>query len=302
MAPIRLAVSRLLVLGAGLGSLGALAGCAGTPQADAALNQARTEVAAATNDPHVVALAAPQLQMAQSALEQSDAALRNGDMMAVDHYAYLATRYAGTAEQTAKLKVAQQVVANAPAARSAALVGAARGEAARAESAAQSARQQAEASAQQQQQATADEQRMRRQIAELKAKQTPQGLVVTPRDILFKTGSAELQPNARNGIERIARFLRGNPDRKVLVEGFTDSTGSAALNQQLSQQRADAVRLALANDGVDQSRIEIRGMGPAQPIASNDSRSGRLINRRVRILISNANGGMPAAASGSSQP
>ncbi len=292
MASKSLILARLLLVG---GGLGALAGCAGTPQPDAALTQARGQVAAAANDAHVVEFAQPELQQAQAALQQADAALRNEDMTAVDHYAYLASRYAGTAEQTAKLKTAQQVVAGASGARSAALVQAARGQAAQAQAEAATARTQAQQSAEQQQQ-------MSREIAELKAKQTPEGLVLTPRDILFRAGSAELQPGAQASIDRIAQFLRGNGDRKVLIEGFTDDTGSAAANQQLSEQRADAVRLALAHDGVDQSRIDIRGMGPAQPIASNDSRSGRLINRRVRILISNANGSFPEAASGSSQP
>lgn len=289
-------VLRLLLVGGGL------AGCAGTPQPDAALTQAQGQVAAAANDAHVVALAQPELQKAQAALQQSEAALRNDDMTAVDHYAYLATRYAATAEQMAKLKQAQQAVANAPAARNAALAETARGQAAQAQAEASAARSEAQESRQQQQQAAEREQQMKREIAALQAKQTPEGLVVTPRDILFRPGSAELQPGGEASVQRIAEFLRGNPDRKVLVEGFTDSTGTAAENQQLSEQRADAVRLALANDGVDAARIEIRGMGAAQPIASNDSRSGRLINRRVRIVISNANGTFPQASAGSSQP
>jgi outer membrane protein OmpA-like peptidoglycan-associated protein len=259
-------VSLPLVL-AGVG-LTALAGCAGAPQPDAALLQAREQVATAANDPQVVALAVPELQQAQGALQQSEAALRNDDMTAVDHNAYLASRYAQTAEQTAKLKQAQQSVTNAPTERKAAL-------------------------------ADAQQQQMSREIAELKAQQTPEGLVMTPRDIVFRTGSAELQPGGDASIRQIADFLRANPGRKVLIEGFTDSTGSASVNRQLSEQRADAVRLALTHAGVDPARIDIRGMGPAEPLASNDSQSGRLLNRRVRIVISNINGGFPQAASGS---
>jgi outer membrane protein OmpA-like peptidoglycan-associated protein len=290
---------RLLLLG---GGLAALAGCAGTPQPDAALTQAQAQVAAAANDANVVALAQPELQKAQAALQQSEAALRNDDMTAVDHDAYLATRYAATAEQMAKLKAAQRVVAQAPEARSAALTQAAQGQAAQAQAEAAAARAEAQQSQQQQQQAAVREEQMKREIAALQAKQTPEGLVVTPRDILFRPGSAELQPGGDASVQRIAEFLRGNPDRKVLVEGFTDSTGTAAENQQLSEQRADAVRLALANAGVNASRIEIRGMGAAQPLASNESNAGRLINRRVRIVISNANGAFPQATAGSSQP
>ncbi len=134
----------------------------------------------------------------------------------------------------------------------------------------------------------------------MQARQTKQGLVLSPREILFNPGSGVLQPGAEPAIRRLADFLKNNPERNVLVEGFTDSTGSSALNQQLSEQRADAVRLALINDGVDASRIQIRGMSDAQPLASNDSSAGRLVNRRVQIVISNANEGFPAA-SGSTQ-
>jgi outer membrane protein OmpA-like peptidoglycan-associated protein len=259
-------------------SVAALAACAGTPPPDAALTEARSEVAAANNDPQVVSLAQPELQKAQAELQRSEAALSNDDMTDVDHHAYLAGRYAATAQQMAKLKEAQQVVAHAPEERSA--------------QAAQSEAAQAKAQA-------ADAQR---ELAALQAKQTAEGLVITPRDIIFRTGSAELQPGGEASIDRIAQFLRQNPDRKILIEGFTDSTGSATVNQQLSEQRADAVRLALANAGVNASRIEIRGMGPAEPLASNDTTSGRLLNRRVRIVISNANGTFPLATSGSSTP
>lgn len=299
MASRSVVFARVILAGSGLALL---AGCAGTPQPDAALTQAREQVAAAGNDAQVVASAQPQLQQAQAALAQSETALRNDDMTSVDHYAYLASRYAATAEQAAKLKQAQQVVANAPAERGAALADAARSQAAQAQAEAATARAEAQQSAQQQQQAAEREQQLSREVAALKAKQTPEGLVLTPRDIVFRPGSAELQPGGEASVQQIADFLRNNPDRKILIEGFTDSTGSASVNQQLSEQRADAVRLALAHDGVDQSRIEIRGMGPAQPIASNDNNSGRLLNRRVRIVISNENGSFPQAASGTSQP
>ncbi len=214
----------------------------------------------------------PQLQEAQSALKQSESM---HDSATVDHYAFLASRYAETAEQIARQKKAEQVVSNASAARNEVLLQGARTDAAQARAEAAQARQQA---------------------------QSARGLVLTPRNILFKSGSAQLDDKAANDLQQIAQYLRTDPRRKVLIEGFTDSTGSAAVNQQLSEQRADAVRLALANDGVDASRIEIRGMGPSQPIASNTGSAGRLINRRVSIFISNADGTFPQSASGSSSP
>jgi outer membrane protein OmpA-like peptidoglycan-associated protein len=299
MASLSRNLVRLLFLG---GSVAALAACAGTPQPDAALTEARSEVAAANNNASVVALAQPEVEKAQSELQQAEAALRNDNMTDVDHHAYLATRDAATAQQMAKLKQAQETVAHAPEERNAAVAQAAQSQAAEAKAEAAEARLQAQESEQQKQEASDRAQRMQRELAALQARQTPEGLVMTPRDIVFRTGSAELQPGADASIDRIAQFLRQNPDRKVLIEGFTDSTGTAGENQQLSEERADAVRLALSHAGVNASRIEIRGMGPAQPLASNDTSAGRLLNRRVRVVISNANGAFPQATTGSSQP
>ena len=317
-AGLRGIVCRVIMFGA---LVGAITGCA-APQPDAALLQARSDYAAAANDPGVASMASDQLSQSQQALQQSEQALSNGgDMAKVDHYAFLASRYAATAQQTARLKQAQQVIANAPAERSQALAAAratraqqaeqqaqtaqqkaqeAQMQAQAAQEQAQMARQQAEAERQRAEQVQTGQERLQKELAALQARQTAQGLVLSPREILFKSGGAMLEPGAEPAIRRLADFLKNAPDRNVLVEGFTDSTGSAALNRQLSEQRADAVRLALINDGVDPSRIQIRGMSDAQPLASNDSAAGRLVNRRVQIVISNANEAFPAA-SGSTQ-
>ena len=313
-AGLRGTAGRLVIVGA---LAGAVMGCA-APSPDAALLQARSDYAAAANDPKVALMAPDQLRQSQQALQQSEQALSNrADMALVDHYALLASRYAGTAEQTVRLKEAQQVVANAPAERSQALAAAettrakqaeqqaqtaqqraeeAQMQARAAQEQAQTAQQQAQAERQRTEQAQTEQQRVQQELAALQARQTTQGLVLSPREILFKSGSAVLEPGAESAIRRLADFLKGNPERNVLVEGFTDSTGNAALNQRLSEQRADAVRLALINDGVEPSRIQIRGMSDAQPLTSNESAAGRLVNRRVQIVISNAGEGFPAAS------
>ena len=259
----------LLLAGAGLCIL---AGCA-TPQPDAALLGAQQQVGMAANNADVVSDAQPQLQTAQNELAKANAALQDGDMANVDHHALLATRYAETAQQVAQEKRAEQAVAAAPLARDQALL----------------------------QNAQLEAQRAREEAAQARSQQ---GIVLTPRDIVFKSGSAQLDPNATATLQQVAQYLKANPARKVMIQGFTDSTGSAALNQQLSQERADAVRLALENQGVNVGRIQIAGMGPSAPIASNDTAAGRVLNRRVSILVSNADGTFPSpsAVSGSSLP
>ncbi|HEM45650.1 MAG TPA: DUF4398 domain-containing protein [Alphaproteobacteria bacterium] len=127
-----------------------------------------------------------------------------------------------------------------------------------------------------------------REIAALKARPTDTGMVLTlGGDVLFTTGSSAVSRGAQAQLNRIAQFLIENPDREVVVTGHTDSTGSAATNERLSEERAAAVGSYLATRGVDPSRIATRGMGPSMPIAPNDTASGRQQNRRVDIEILN---------------
>jgi outer membrane protein OmpA-like peptidoglycan-associated protein len=88
----------------------------------------------------------------------------------------------------------------------------------------------------------------------------------------------------------LADVLNQNPGRNVLIEGFTDSTGSHAHNQELSERRATAVRAALTEMGVGKERVSMKGYGEGYPVASNDTASNRLLNRRVEIVLSNEGG------------
>ena len=85
-------------------------------------------------------------------------------------------------------------------------------------------------------------------------------------------------------------MLQQNPQRTVLVEGFTDSTGAAAHNQELSERRATAVRSALQEMGIARERVVIRGYGQAHPVAANNTAQNRQLNRRVEIILSDASG------------
>jgi outer membrane protein OmpA-like peptidoglycan-associated protein len=90
-------------------------------------------------------------------------------------------------------------------------------------------------------------------------------------------------------VNKLAQFLQENPDRKVIVEGYTDSTGSDSYNQSLSERRASSVRTALVKMGVDPARIVTQGYGKEFAVADNNSVSGRAMNRRVEVTISNDN-------------
>lgn len=99
-------------------------------------------------------------------------------------------------------------------------------------------------------------------------------------EVLFDSDSSALHPGAYAELGRVANVLKRYPDTAITVEGHTDSRGSEAYNQQLSERRAQAVRTALIQTGIDSNRIRALGLGESQPISSNDA-----INRRVNIVI-----------------
>lgn len=118
-------------------------------------------------------------------------------------------------------------------------------------------------------------------------KQEPRGTVITlSGSVIFPSGKSELLPSARNKLSEVATALsQGDATSKIVVEGHTDSVGSAEMNQQLSMRRAEAVKGALVAQGVEASRVSVEGHGASQPIADNDSPAGRANNRRVEIVV-----------------
>jgi outer membrane protein OmpA-like peptidoglycan-associated protein len=140
--------------------------------------------------------------------------------------------------------------------------------------------------------AEAQADQLRRQLASLQAQPTERGIVLTVGDVLFDVGQATLKPGAVNEIVRLAQFLQENPERRVSIEGHTDSTGSVNTNLVLSQRRAEAVADTLVAAGVPRQRIVASGLGPDFPVASNATAAGRQQNRRVEVVIENAPAGM----------
>ena len=112
------------------------------------------------------------------------------------------------------------------------------------------------------------------------------GLIASMSDVLFKTGSFELLPGAREGLAKISGIVLAYPSLHLQVEGHTDSVGSGEYNQQLSEKRAGAVRDYLVQQGIQTDSIEAKGFGKTEPIASNETPEGRKQNRRVEMVIS----------------
>jgi outer membrane protein OmpA-like peptidoglycan-associated protein len=264
-----------------------LVGCAAAPRHDAQLDAAREAVATAHRDPQVTGDALIELSKADTALNAADALLLAGKPLAdVEYQAYLADRFARAAQEHGKLLASEKAIAELDNRRNAVLLAARERETSRAIAGAAS-------SAQETAMATGRAERAEQELTELQAKHTDRGVVVTLGDVLFATGSSELQEGSQRSISRLTAFLNEHPQRTVRIEGFTDSVGSDAYNQNLSEQRAASVAGALARDGVDRSRIQTRGYGKSYPVASNDSAAGRQQNRRVEVIISDNDQSVP---------
>ena len=129
---------------------------------------------------------------------------------------------------------------------------------------------------------------LQQQIAELNAKQTERGWVVTLGDVLFDTGRAELKEGSLNNLSKLSAFLTRYQDRKVQIEGHTDSVGSSDSNQGLSERRAAAVYNFLTGKGIDAGRlVGPNGFGESRPIDTNDTAEGRARNRRTELNVQN---------------
>jgi len=202
------------------------------------------------------------------------------------------------ADQTAKAQADAQAQ-QAAAAQAQAQAQQSQAQAAQAELARQQAAQQAQQAEQARQQAENDKAQMRARMLQqlnqvLETKDTARGLIVSMPDVLFDTGKSDLKSTARERLAKVAGILIAYPDIHVEIDGYTDSTGSLELNERLSQERADAVRTYLSSQGVNSSAITSQGFGPSQPIASNDTASGRQQNRRVELVVSGSSIGEAA--------
>lgn len=289
----------------------ALAGCSTVPTTTPTLDEARADFVAANNNPQVATYAPNEFKQASDALDRANqAAAQRESLDTIDRLAYVAKQRIATAQEVAKSKAAEAEIANASRERDRVQLEARTAEADRAKRDAASAQAQAQAAQAQAQdaqaqaaaaQAQAAQQadraaRLEALLVELHAQKTERGMVVTIGDVLFATDRAELNASGMATVRKLAEIMMQNPDRTVMVEGFTDSTGSAAHNKDLSERRAASVAQALVSLGVPRERVGTRGYGEAFPVAPNNTASNRQLNRRVEIVLSNEGATIPPRA------
>ena len=243
-----------------------LAGCATVPRQDSKLDTAQASLQRALDDENIKQAAPEQLNKASDALNHARDLLSKGaPKKDVDHYVYLATQRIKIAEQKEKAAELQKEIKKASAHRDQVMLEANQAKIGH----------------------------LKNELLKLKAKETNRGLVLTLGNVLFDLNKAELKSGGMRTIEKLAEFMKNDPKRNVMIEGYTDSTGTPAYNKKLSLKRAESVRDALVNDGINPQRILTKGYGPQYPVASNKTADGRQQNRRVEIVISDEKGLFP---------
>jgi outer membrane protein OmpA-like peptidoglycan-associated protein len=271
-----------------------LAACSSTPTTTSQLDQARGDFAAAQNNPSVAANAPLEFKAAADALDRANAAAAKKESLnEIDKLAYIAKQKIATAQEAARAKQAEADVANAGRQRDeirlearTAEANQAKASAERAKAEADAAKAQADAASNSARDEAAKNAALQQQLADLQAKQTERGVIITLSDVLFNVDRAELSAEGMRTVQKVADVLMQEPQSVVLVEGFTDSTGTSQHNLELSQRRAESVRAALVGLGVPSGKIGTRGYGEAYPVASNADAGSRQLNRRVEIVLS----------------
>lgn len=253
-----------------------IAGCADIPKTNLALDTARRAVQSAESDPNVGKYSALDLQAAKGELKEAESAAMKHNEAAIAQPAYLAAQTARLAQIKASAKADDARVAAGQTERDRIQLSTRTSEVDSAKLARDQATQKAAG--------------LQSEIDALKAKSTDRGLVLTLGDVLFDTGKADLNPGAARNLDQLVQFLTEHGDRRVEIDGYTDSVGTDSFNLDLSQRRADAVKAVLVTRGIDSSRIASRGYGKAFGIASNADAGGRQLNRRVEIVIGGENG------------
>lgn len=248
--------------------------CAGTPDVNPAVQKAQNEYNEIEDDSLVVTNASFELKKAKEALADAQKSMERGDTKnSVEQKALLAQQRITIAKRKAELEAAQDQLNELQALQS-------------------NERQIDQGKTSTDQAEIEDEVRMKR-LTNFETQRTNRGLVIRFESGNFELGKTYLKSNAAGAINELADFLNAYPQRNVLIEGHTDSTGSESINQKISLQRAMAVRKALEARGVDAARMQAMGLGEQFPRVSNKTEAGRAYNRRVEIIVSDSSGTIP---------
>lgn len=275
-------------------------GCATTPHSPPGAGEVRTKLTRLESDPNLSSRAPVEIREAAAAVQTAEQPTAKDPALGA-HRVYMADQMVEIAMAKAATRYAEDQRKDLDRQRSQARLDARTREADRAKSQIEMAKSETEASrasaAAAAVAAASKAEELQRQVDMLQAEATDRGLVLTLSNVLFATGKSDLKAGSINSLDKLVVFLNEYPDRRVAIEGHTDNVGSNELNQTLSQNRSESVRLYLMQRGIQARRLTVAGMGETQPIADNDTTSGRQQNRRVEIIIANPPSAVPKTAS-----
>ncbi len=252
-----LIASSLLVL--------SLAACSSAPKQVESLESARVAVEQSSSDENLIKHAPTELSAAKAALSEAERVWKDdASVPTVEHYANLANQKLEIAQLVADRKLAEEKLAN------------------------QKAKQEEVQHSLQLRRTERAHQTaiaFNNQVAAMQGRSTHRGIVATLENAMFQPKSAFLTSAADSKIQKIAEFLRENPQRRAVIEGHSDNSGDPDFNLDLSRDRAYALRSALLNRGIHSSRIRALGFGGSVPLNDANTREAAEQNSRVDIIF-----------------
>lgn len=256
-----------------------LHGCATEPVQLQSVVNARSAYQQVAQDKEVSENAPVAQYEAEQALQKLNEAIANdADEAEIDHLAYLVQQRVAIAKEKARQKMAAGEIDQLNKERAQIRLELRQAEVLRAQ-------QRAEQSALEATQATKKASALEQELQNITVHEESRGTVLTLSDIFFDFNKATLKPGAVQNLSGLVQFLKDEPRRNIVIEGYTDSIGPASYNRNLSYERARAVINYLAKQGINRSRLTVRGYGESFPVASNETPAGRQLNRRVEVVV-----------------
>jgi OOP family OmpA-OmpF porin len=272
-------------------------GCATQPVQLQSVDTARSEYQQAAQNEDIKQYAPVALYEAEQQLQKLNIAIKEeADVAELDHLAYLVQQKVEIAKAKARQKMAASQIDELNKERAQIRMDLRQAEVKRAQ-------QRAELAALETERERQRVQTLQQQLQNIQAasvRQEPRGTVISLGDVFFDFDKATLKTGAVQNLDVLVRYLKENPKRNIVIDGFTDSVGSAAYNQQLSQKRAQSVIDYLVSQGISAKRLTARGYGEAFPVATNEEPGGRQLNRRVEVVVLRE-GQQPITAVGAQQ-
>ena len=245
-----------LLLASALFFVGFLVGCASIENYQP-LERLKTSYGQLQQNQDVNNYAATQLYDANRLISRAEAAADKGDKKLLDHYVYLSENHLKIAEEVANRKKNEAYIEELSEQRNDLLI----------------------------QSRTQEAQKARNELEAYKTKNSKRGTVLVLDNLLFDTGGTTLHVGSQRNLDPLVQYLRDHPERRISIEGHTDSVGEKSFNIDLSLRRAEAVKNYLVTSGISRNRISTNGFGESMPVTSNNTAHGRQMNRRVEIVI-----------------